>query len=330
LEQYDQQLWKSGSKLQSIAVVVCTYKLDRYTGLKEAIESLLRQSHKINEIIIVASGGLKLGERISNDYAGIENLTVITSPKSLSVTQARNIGIRAASADIIAFTDDDVVADNNWIASLIETYHKMDTVAVGGKVLPIWLTGKPEFLPEELYWLVGATHESFVADNIMEIRNTFGPNMSFTKQLLETLGYFNENLGFAEQGTSYIQGEEPEFGLRMRSRLGRGIIYNPEAIVHHKVPSSKLKLSLLLRRSFYQGYSKALIQKIIPESDMLNPEKSYLKYVLLKYIPERTKKIIIGYERLNEIKKLCVLLLSVLVVGLGFIYSHIKNITYKQ
>jgi glycosyltransferase involved in cell wall biosynthesis len=330
LEQNDQQTLKSAGKLQSIAVVVCTYDFNRYPGLQEAIDSLLRQSHKINEIIVVASGSHDLGERISNDYISQENIKVIISQKSFSATQARNVGIRSASADIIAFTDDDIVADINWAACLIETYHKMDVVAVGGKVLPIWLTGKPDHLPEELYWLVGATHESFIADRIMEMRNTFGPNMSFTRQVFETLGYFNEGLGFAERGTSYLQGEEPEFGLRMRSKLGRGIIYNPEAIVHHKVPSSKLKFRLLLHRSFYQGYSKALIQKLVPSPRFLNPEKSYLKNLFLKYFPERIKKIFVGDERLIEIKKLCVLLLSVLAAGLGFIYGHIKYITYKQ
>jgi GT2 family glycosyltransferase len=239
------------------------------------------------------------------------------------------VGIKSTASDILAFTDDDIVADRDWIAKLLHSYEQMNPLAIGGRLLPIWLSGEPTHLPEELYWLIGVTHESFLSDKVKEIRNTFGPNMSFKRVVFEEVGYFNENLSFADRGTSYIQGEEPEFGLRMLHKFNRGIVYNPQAIIYHKVPYSKLKTRVLLKRSYYQGYSKAIIQKSSYFTSSLKPEKSYLKNVLLIYLPLRIRNIFTSNSPMSEIKKLLLLIACVTLVGIGFIYGHIKFLGSK-
>ena len=130
-----------------------------------------------------------------------------------------------------------------------------------------------------------------------------------------------ESLGFARKGTLYIQAEEPEFALRMKQTLGKGVIYNPDAIVYHKIPQSKLGVRILLRRAFYQGYSKALLGHLNISADSIATERSYLKTLLLKYIPLRMKRI----YNLTELKKLSVLIASIFSVGLGFSYGYAKE-----
>lgn len=311
-EPHSRQLPETDKELPLLSIVVCTYNPENYFNLKEAVDSLVHQSYKVTEIMVVVDGDQALADKISTAYANHENVKVIKTEKGLSITQARNVGIRAATGDIIAFTDDDAVPEENWVERLVDTYQKTNALAVGGKILPIWLSGKPEHLPAELYWLVGVTHAGFAEERVTEVRDAFGPNMSFKRAVFETVGYFNENLGFAGRRTSYIQGEEPEFGLRMKNKLGRGVTYNPEAVVYHKVPPSKLKFGVLLKRSFYQGYSKALIEKLVPSSEALNTEKSYLRNLFSKSTSRRTTK------------QTAVLLLCVLAVGLGFIYGRIK------
>lgn len=172
---------KELARLFSVAAIIITCDPQRYQMLIEAIDSLLQQSYKIDEIIIVASGGTDLGEKISTAYGEYKNIKVLSKNEILSPTQGRNAGIQIAKSDIIAFTDDDATADKYWIDHLVETYRKMDAIAVGGKILPIWSTTEPAHLPKELYWLVGSTDESFSVDKVAEIRSTFGPNMSFKK-----------------------------------------------------------------------------------------------------------------------------------------------------
>lgn len=318
------------SKAPSVSVIIPTYSLERYDQLKEAINSLVGQSHSIDEIIIVVGGTHALKERIDQDFKEQQNLKVVFSENNLSATQARNLGIKSAKSDILAFTDDDIVADREWIAKLMVAYEQTDSLAIGGKVLPIWLSREPDYFPEELCWLIGVIHESFLSDRVREIRNTFGPNMSFKREVFEKIGYFNESLGFADRGTSYVQGEEPEFGLRMLHAFGKGIVYDPDVVIYHKVPQSKLKLNILLKRSFYQGYSKAFIQRLSYTTTTLKPERSYLKNVFFAFIPGRIKNIFTGYKPVSQIKKLLLLIVCVALVGIGFIYGYLKFLGYKR
>lgn len=312
---------RNRSKSILVSIVVCTHSLENYPNLVEAIDSLLAQSYKDTEIVVIVDANQELGNKVSTTYASKNNIRVIVTEQSLGLAQARNTGIRTAQGDIIAFFDDDAIADKEWVSKLLDSYQKFDAPAVGGKILPIWLSGKPDYLPEELYWLIGVTHKGFSEEKIAEVRDTFGPNTSFRREVFEKIGLFNENLGFAQKGTSYLQGEEAEFTLRMKNKLGKGVVYNPEAVVCHKVPASKLRLSLLLRRSFYQGYSKALLRKLHPHSEPLSAEKTYLGDLFLKYIPERTKNLLVKANRFTELKQLSVLLLSISAVGFGFIYG---------
>ncbi len=322
--QQNRQLSEISTNLRSLSVVICTHDTQNYPVLEEAIESLLKQSYRIAEIIVVVDGNQVLERMIADSTSFQGRIRVFVTPKSSGVAQARNVGIRAATQDIVAFIDDDAIADEKWAACLVDTYQKMEAIAVGGKVLPLWLSGKPDYLPEELYWLVGVTHEGFAEEKVVEVRNTWGPNMSFARQVFKIVGYFNETLGFAKRGMSYIQAEEPEFSLRMKNKLGKGVVYNPAAIVYHRIPSYKLKLSLLLKRSFYQGYSKALVRELTASPESLVIEKFYLRNLVFTTIPARMKNIFSGIRPLTGIKQIIVLLLCISAVSLGFMYGYVR------
>jgi hypothetical protein len=78
---------------------------------------------------------------------------------------------------------------------------------------------------------------------------------------------------------------------------------------------------VLLRRAFYQGYSKALLRKLNISADSVATETSYLKALLLNYIPRRLKR----FYRLTELKKLLMLVACITAVGLGFVYGYVKR-----
>ncbi len=304
-----------------VSAVVCTHNLDNYPNLVEAVDSLLAQTYPEMEVIIAVDGNAELHEMVSAHYGGNKAVRAILLKENVGVSGARNAGIKAAKGDVIAFIDDDAIAEKGWIGNLLSTYREYDAVAVGGKILPVWLGAKPVYLPEELYWLAGVTHQGFAEEKVVEVRNTFGPNMSFKREVFQKAGLFNQSLGFARNGLSYIQAEEPEFALRMKRELGKGVIYNPKAVVYHKISREKVKIRVLLKRAFYQGYSKALLRKLNISADAVATERSYLKALLLKYIPRRLKR---SY-RLTELKKLLMLTACILAVGLGFVYGNIKR-----
>jgi GT2 family glycosyltransferase len=304
-----------------ISAVICIHSLDNYSNLTEAVDSLLKQTHSEKEVIVVVDGNKALYEKVSAQFTGNEAVKTVLIESNIGVSGARNAGIKVARGDVIAFMDDDAFADREWMDRLVATYENYDAIGVGGKILPVWTQGAPDYLPEELYWLAGVTHKGFADEKIGEVRNTFGPNMSFRREVFEKVGLFNENLGFAKRRAFYIQAEEPEFALRVRRELGRGVIYNPAAVIYHKIAPSKLNIGVLLKRAFYQGYSKALMRKLNISSDSIATEKSYLKDLLLVYMPGRLKR----FYRLTELKKLCFTVSSVIAVGLGFIYGNLKR-----
>lgn len=307
-----------------VSIVVCTHSLDNLQNLVEAVDSLLNQTHREIEIIVVVDGNQELYAKIVEVYNAHGNIKILLTGESLGAFGAGNVGIKVAQGDVVALLDDDAVADREWIENLVDTYRKLNAIAVGGKILPLWLTKKPDYFPEELGWLVGMTQEGFAEDKIAEVRNTWGSNMSFKREVFDKIGLLNEKLGFAKGKTSYMQGAEAEFALRMKNKLGSGIIYNPEAIVYHKIPSSRTKPGILLKRAYYQGYSKALMKRHSALPDTLATEKSYLIDLFFKYIPRRIKGIVTP-NSINEIKQLSFLSVTIISVGLGFAYGCIKR-----
>jgi len=79
---------------------------------------------------------------------------------------------------------------------------------------------------------------------------------------------------------------------------------------------------VLLKRAFYQGYSKALLRKLNGSIGSMDIEKSYLKTLVFRYIPQRMKRA----YRLAELKKGGVLVASITSVGLGFAYGSLKKV----
>ena len=307
-----------------LSVVVCTHSQKNIQNLREAVDSLLDQSYQEMEVVVVVDGNRELYDEVLNIYAACEHLKVVDTGENIGLSGARNAGARVAEGDVVAFFDDDAFADKGWAENIMRIYLTSDAISVGGKILPVWLAGEPDYFPEELGWLVGITHEGFAGDVVTEVRNSFGPNMSFKREVFERVGFFDQRLGFGKRGTSYMQGEEADFTLRMRREMGKGVIYNPEAVVYHKIPQWKTRPVVLLRRSFYQGYSKALLKRFNPASGSLTTEGSYLSDVLFRFIPRRTRRLF-SKNAISEIKRISFLLASVLSVGLGFGYGYLRR-----
>lgn len=162
-----------------------------------------------------------------------------------TLTEARNTGAQAAVGDIYAFVDDDVFLGSNWVEACIEAYQS-GAIAAGGPALPLW-DGRPWYLPRQWDWLVGCGPYH---DEMTEVRNTYGCNISFKAEIFDELGGFNENYG---KGADLGQREEAEICNRMIQSYGKGVTYHPEMVVHHIVEERQLNYMDLLRRAYEFG-----------------------------------------------------------------------------
>lgn len=301
-----------------VSVVVCSYSLDTFDACREAIESVLAQTYEDVELVVVVDGNEELYDRIVEQY---DSITVHLNEENLGLSKSRNRGFSLATGDVIAFLDDDAVADERWVEELVSVYEAEDTIAVGGKMVSEWVAGKPSFLPEEFYWLVGVTHRGF-AEPGEEVRNTFGSNISFRREVFEEIGTFDPELG--RRGSLNVQAEETVFCVRMSEAFGRGVVYNPDAVVAHKVFDYRTEPTWLIERAFWQGYSKHVLGTLVPEASGEN-ESAYLRDLLLKFVPERIRGLV-GSPSKDEALQLGAVFVFTATVGFGYVYSVVRSL----
>jgi glycosyltransferase involved in cell wall biosynthesis len=301
-----------------VSVVLCTHSLDRYDDLLEAAESVRSQTCENVELVLVSDGNDEVSERFEWDFGTDEDTVITALPENRGLLEARNHGAETASGDVVAFLDDDAIAEPGWVAELVEAYEQRDAIAAGGKMTGRWVAGRPSFLPEEFYWLVGVTHRGFPTEEC-EVRNTFGSNISFRREVFEELGGFETNLG--RSGEKNLQGEETEFAARMRQRYGEGVWYDPEAVVEHKVFDYRTKPKWLLERAFWQGYSKRVMSEVLPDEDG-GQEGAFLKRLLMGYLPGRAKRLVVERE-LTQLLQIAAIVAFTGAVGLGYLTAAV-------
>ena len=298
-----------------VSVITCSHRIDRYPDLVDAIESLVAQTYKDLELIVVVDGDEALYDQIMKD--GVPADKVVSNETNVGLSESRNRGMAVASGEVIVFFDDDAVADRDWIKELVRMYDEYDAIAAGGKIVPLWIGGKMNFLPEEYYWLIGATHRGF-AEGITEVRNTFGSNISFRAEVLDALGGFRGEMGV--RGSGALQGEETEMCVRMKKKFGKGVMYNPDAIVHHKIVSARTKVTFLMRRAFWQGYSKRMIAEMGYSMDV---EGDFLRDLVCVGVFGRVKEIL----RFKIVPAVQIFFLGLFTatVFLGYMYRYVNH-----
>lgn len=301
-----------------VSVVLCTYSIDRYVDFSEAADSILDQTYDDVELVVIVDGTNAVYERAADDY-GEEDTIIHCNEQNLGLSDSRNNGAELATGDVVAFIDDDAVADPDWIAELIDTYNRHNALAVGGKMTPAWVAGKPEHLPAEFYWLVGVTYRGF-AEEVTEVRNTFSSNLSFRREVLRELGGFQSDMG--KRGSNDLQGAETELCTRMREEYDQGVVYNPEARVAHKVFDYRTEPVWLVERAFWQGYSKRVMQIVRPGST--DRESEFISQLFTEFIPERVSGLV-SQPSVPKLLQLVMIAVLTSTVGAGYGYAVIDK-----
>ena len=299
-----------------VSVVVCTYSAEMYEHFQECVESIRNQTYDDVELVVVVDGNDPLCDRIVSEYGSLEEVTVHCNEENLGLSGSRNAALEYVTGDVVALIDDDAVADERWVEELVSVYERRDAIAVGGQMTPVWVAGKPDFLPAEFYWLVGVTHRGF-AEAGEEVRNTFGSNISFRKHVLEDLGGFETQVG--RQGEKNLQAHETEFCARMRQQYGRGVVYNPDAKVGHKVFEYRTDLRWLFERAFWQGYSKRAMETLVSEESSAE-ESAFLEQLFFEFVPGRVRSLVGSPDGIEAVQ-LATLFALTGTVGLGYLYG---------
>jgi GT2 family glycosyltransferase len=207
-------------------VIVVT--LNRPDCVCRCLEQLAVQTRRPDQVIVVDASRDDLTRRVVASFPEAQYLRNDNGYGRM--TASRNIGLRHATGDVIAFVDDDAFAHARWLEELLKPYDDPVVGAVGGRVL----NGQPG---EGLIGVneVGqlkrnGTHTgNFAADTgaVVAVGHVMGCNMSFRRGVLIECGGFREDY----PGISGVR-EDTDMCLRVGG-LGHVIAFNPAAVVDH-------------------------------------------------------------------------------------------------
>src|SRR5665647_1387418 len=94
-----------------ISIIVPVYNVELY--IRECLDSILTQTFKDFEVILVNDGSTDQSGDICNEYAKNDKRIKVAHKDNGGVSSARNVGIKLAQGDYIGFVDSDDRIDEN-------------------------------------------------------------------------------------------------------------------------------------------------------------------------------------------------------------------------
>jgi len=264
----------------SVSVVVCANTEDRWDDLAAGIGSLADQTHVPEQVVLVIDHNDDLLERAANLYAGPfgasrgMRIDVVANTAEQGVSGARNTGVSWCDGDVVTFLDDDTrIGDPRWIGNLLSLYADSDVAGAGGGAIPNWSgVEQPAWFPSEFGWVVGCSYVG-LPDGPEDVRKFIGCNMSFRREVFDTLG------GFSVRGRNAIEParyEETEYCIRLHRRFPEArLVFDPALNVFHRVSPRRREFDYFRSRCWIEGLSKAMVERDVGDRDGLSTERAY-------------------------------------------------------
>jgi len=238
-----------------ITVILCTY--NRCESLARALQSVagsvLPETIEWEVLVVDNNSGDQTAAVVKDfNQRYPRRFRYLFEPRQ-GKSYALNAGICEARGNILAFVDDDVTVEAEWLQNLTSALHDSQLAGCGGRILPERGFVPPRWLAlEGRYNLVGALCAYFdPVDTSGELKDPpFGANMAFRKEMFARYGYFRTDLGpFPNNKIGF---EDTEFGRRLMA-AGERLLYIPTAVVYHEVPKYRVRKDFLLKWWFDFG-----------------------------------------------------------------------------
>ncbi len=278
-----------------VSVIVPVYNAQNNIDL--CIRSLLEQDYPKDryEVIIVDNNSKDKTKEIINKY----DVKYVLEDGIQSSYAARNKGIKEAVGGILAFTDSDCIADQNWIEKGVRAFHDDKIGGIGGKVC--------SYMPKNYIERYQAKKDVMGQEKLLtqdKIEKKLGKittcNAFYRRKVFNIIGLFEPTI---------ISGGDHDLSLRMQTQTDYSIAYNSEAIVYHKHRTS---LKDFWKQYYKYGLGRIFLAKRY-KSDvfMRRTELGYLRQIygeLRSYVPHliyffKNMVVFIVYKKLEDKEK---------------------------
>ena len=252
----------AGDRLR-VSVCIPTYR--RPAFIRKAVASLLVQTRKPDEIIVVSRRDDDATNAVVEELMGSGPDSVILNPRisEPGFLPPIRMAISEASGDIVALLDDDAEAQPDWLARLLAHYDDPTIGAVGGRCVNyfdgVLQTYPPASTFGRLSWYgrsVGNMYRDAIFDHPVEVSHLMGGNMSVRAEL------FRRCLPDRRLGNNVSFYWEMDVGLQVKAK-GARILYDPRARVdHHSAPRETPGMRTVNADAVYwSSYNYALLMR---------------------------------------------------------------------
>ena len=225
------------SRTPKVSVVVCSY--NGGATLRGCLEALQKLSYPDYEVILVDDGSKDETQSIAADFPLVKN--ILQPNRGLSA--ARNMGLQAATGEIIAYTDSDCMPDLDWLYFLVATLLPGTYAAVGG---PNSNPPAKNSVAAAVAACPGAPTHVLLSDT--EAEHIPGCNMAYWRTVLSEIGGFD-----AEFRTA---GDDVDVCWRLL-QAGHRIGFSPSALVwHHR----RFTMQAYIRQQKGYGEAEAMLR----------------------------------------------------------------------
>jgi len=247
--------------LVKASVIVTGRNVEMY--IQECLDSLMKLDFDDYEVIYVDGGS---SDRTLEYVKKIKGVTICIDNGN-SPASGRNVGIREAKGDILAFIDADCVAPSDWLQKLEGFLRTHEVGGVGGPYeIPPSSSKMAKIIRNVLDTFLGSGNVPLFKTkrSLLEpVTAIQAGNVAFPWKIFQYVGLFDPNLRYLE---------DYDFSQRIRS-IGKEIIFLPEAFVYHK-SFQFINLASLSKLLF--SYGKGRFEPIRYKSELFS---------LVRFIP---------------------------------------------
>jgi GT2 family glycosyltransferase len=225
----DGSLGQNASPLPLVTVAICTR--DRPEDLRRCLQALTRLPDDGQEILVVDSCSRSDEPRAV--VADFPQVRYLREPYP-GLNRARNRALKEASHPIIAFLDDDVIPDRDWLRNITRNFSDPRVMCVCGLTMPLELETEAQVWFEHYTsFSRGFYRKEFDKDNLHPLaagQAGAGASMALRSEVLSCVGLFDESL---DAGTPTHSGGDTEMFSRILE-AGYRIVYEPAILSWHR------------------------------------------------------------------------------------------------
>jgi cellulose synthase/poly-beta-1,6-N-acetylglucosamine synthase-like glycosyltransferase len=297
--------------------------------LKKCIDSILNLNYPNYELIIVNDGSTDNTQKILEEY---KDKIKIINTQGVGPSKARNLAVKQAKGELVAFTDSDCIVDKEWLNELVKCFKIEENLAgVGGEQLSPQDESNFGKIVNNFMHSIGIIE--YVKDEKEVVFTQHNPtcNSIYKKEVFEKLGGFKEGLW---------PGEDVEFDYRV-TKTGYKLLFNPKAIVYHYRPQNIKKFIKMMYKygkvqgilvKMYGFFRKIHFVPFVIFSNLIllillakfNYKLSFFLlffyiFLILFYLALKSKSVI------EWLKFIMLFFITIFFWNIGFVVGYIKN-----